>query len=168
MSSKDLTTLIDEKRVEKNKSMEEYYNSSKIYKGNLISLLNKYELTSNIEVSSELTDELTNYKDRILNKPINFFFQYYVAELNKKFALSLSCLALILVSLSLATFKIKYGRLFGFGIALLLAVCYWYMLFTSQLFVFKVNFYSGLLMWIPNAFMVLLGTLMLYFTRKRR
>ena len=168
MSSKDLSTLIEEKRVEKNKSTEEYNNTTKLYKGNLISLLTNYDLTSNNEVKAEINEELVSYKDKVLNNPINFFFQYYVAELNKKFALSLSCLALILVSLSLATFKIKYGRLFGFGIALLLAVCYWYMLFTSQLFVFKVNFYSGLLMWIPNAFMVLLGTLMLYFTRKRQ
>ena len=92
------------------------------------------------------------------DEPIQFYYQYYSAEFNKKFALALGCLALTVVTLPLSLVKIRHGRLVGFGLSLLIAVSYWYILFASQL---------GFLMYVPDAVMLATGLSLLVFNMRR-
>ena len=100
-------------------------------------------------------------------EPIQFYYQYYSAEFNKKFALALGCLALTIVTLPLSLVKIRHGRLVGFGLSLLIAVSYWYILFASQLKIFDYSFNAGFLMYIPDIVMVVAGLSLLVFRMRR-
>ncbi len=99
--------------------------------------------------------------------PINFYYQYYRAELHKKFALSAACFMLVFLTFSLSFFKVKHGRLIGFGMSMLVAVLYWYLLFFSQMQIFKFPINPpGLLIWIPNFLMFFTGVLIMLFARR--
>lgn len=99
-------------------------------------------------------------------EPIGFYYQYYVAEWHKKYVLSFACFCLTIVTFPLSFIKIRYGRLFGFGLSLLFAVAYWYILFFSQLKIFDVSFSSAWLMWICDAVMLAFGIILLAVKRK--
>ena len=101
------------------------------------------------------------------DEPIQFYYQYYSAEFNKKFALALGCLALTVVTLPLSLVKIRHGRLVGFGLSLLIAVSYWYILFASQLKIFDFSFNAGFLMYVPDAVMLATGLFLLVFNMRR-
>jgi lipopolysaccharide export system permease protein len=95
------------------------------------------------------------------DKPVNFYYQYYRAELNKKYALSAACFMLVFLTFSLSFFKVKHGRLIGFGLSMLVAVLYWYLLFFAQLKVFAFSLNPAFLIWAPDAFFFTLGVLFL-------
>ncbi|MDY0290378.1 MAG: LptF/LptG family permease [Sphaerochaeta sp.] len=100
------------------------------------------------------------------NPPINFYYQYYRAELNKKYALSAACTMLIFLTFSLSFFRVKHGRLIGFGLSMLVAVAYWYMLFFAQMQIFSVPFNPAFLIWIPNVLLFSIGVFLLLLTRR--
>ncbi|HKL58003.1 MAG TPA: LptF/LptG family permease [Sphaerochaeta sp.] len=100
------------------------------------------------------------------NPPINFYYQYYRAELNKKYALSAACTMLIFLTFSLSFFRVKHGRLIGFGLSMLVAVVYWYMLFFAQMQIFSVPFNPAFLIWIPNVLLFSIGVFLLLLTRR--
>ncbi|HZJ87953.1 MAG TPA: LptF/LptG family permease, partial [Sphaerochaeta sp.] len=89
--------------------------------------------------------------------PVNFYLRYYRAELAKKYALSAACTLLVLLTFSLSLFRIKHGRLIGFGISMLVSVGYWYLLFFSQLQVFSSNLPVEGWIWLANIVVTLLG-----------
>jgi len=99
-------------------------------------------------------------------EPMNFYYQYYSAELFKKSALSFACIALTIVSLPLSFVRLKHGRLLGFGLSLLIAVSYWYILFFCQLELFDIRMHGGFMVWIPNFVMLLLGSALLLSRRR--
>ncbi len=110
-----------------------------------------------------LQKKITELKD---NPPINFYYQYYRAELNKKYALSAACSMLIFLTFSLSFFRVKHGRLIGFGLSMLVAVLYWYMLFFAQMQIFSVSFNPAFLIWAPNVLLFSLGIFLLFLTRR--
>ena len=71
------------------------------------------------------------------------------------------------VTLPLSLVKIRYGRLVGFGLSLLIAVAYWYLLFASQLRIFDFSFNAGFLMYLPDAVMLVIGLGLLWWKRRR-
>ncbi len=101
-------------------------------------------------------------------KPVNFYGQYYKAELTKKFVLSVACFFLTLVSLPLSNVRVKHGKLTGFAISLLLAVAFWYMLFGAQLFIFDISFSPYILMMAPDLIMLSLALVLFFIYRKAR
>ena len=113
--------------------------------------------------AEQLQEKITEMKK---NRPINFYYQYYRAELNKKYALSAACSMLIFLTFSLSFFRVKHGRLIGFGLSMLIAVLYWYMLFFAQMQIFSVSFNPAFLIWAPNVLLFSLGILLLSFTRR--
>lgn len=113
--------------------------------------------------AAQLQDKLVESKK---NYPINFYYQYYRAELNKKYALSAACCMLVFLTFSLSFFRVKHGRLIGFGLSMLVAVAYWYMLFFAQMQIFSVPFNPALLIWAPNVLLFSLGVVLLSFTRR--
>ena len=100
--------------------------------------------------------------------PVNFYGQYYKAELGKKIALSLACLIFALITLPLSNVRVKHGKLTGFAISLLIAVAYWYMLFAVQLFIFDIVIAPYLLIFLPDIVLFIIALLLLNYFRKAR
>lgn len=94
---------------------------------------------------------------RLDEPPIDFYAQYYKAELTKKYSLSLACFFLTLVTLPLGTLKLKYGKLTGFAISLIIAVAYWYMMFFAQLEIFNIKSPPYLLIFLPDIAVALIA-----------
>ena len=94
---------------------------------------------------------------RLDEPPIDFYAQYYKAELTKKYSLSLACFFLTLVALPLGTLKLKYGKLTGFAISLIIAVAYWYMMFFAQLEIFNIKSPPYLLIFLPDIAVALIA-----------
>ena len=167
LSNKDLAVLINESKEDLIESRERFHNNRSEILTSIASNLSDVDSYENYlqvkrNIESKLT-ELDIYGDK---EPIGFYYQYYTAEWHKKYVLSFACFCLTVVTFPLSFIKIKYGRLFGFGLSLLVAVLYWYILFFSQLKIFDVTFSSSYLMWICNGIMLLLGGVLLLLKRK--
>ena len=167
LSNKDLAVLINESKEDLIESRERFHNNRSEILTNIASNLSDVDSYENYlqvkrNIESKLT-ELDIYGDK---EPIGFYYQYYTAEWHKKYVLSFACFCLTVVTFPLSFIKIKYGRLFGFGLSLLVAVLYWYILFFSQLKIFDVTFSSSYLMWICDGIMLLLGGVLLLLKRK--
>lgn len=167
LSNKDLAVLINESKEDLIESRERFHNNRSEILTNIASNLSDVDSYENYlqvkrNIESKVT-ELDIYGDK---EPIGFYYQYYTAEWHKKYVLSFACFCLTVVTFPLSFIKIKYGRLFGFGLSLLVAVLYWYILFFSQLKIFDVTFSSSYLMWICDGVMLLLGGVLLLLKRK--
>ena len=101
-------------------------------------------------------------------RPVDFYSQYYKAELAKKSALALACLCLTLVALPFSLLKLKYGRLTGFAISLIVAVAYWYILFFSQLKIFDISFSPYMLIYSADIIVLLISLFFMFLLRKAR
>lgn len=97
---------------------------------------------------------------------VNFYLQYYRAEMHKKFALSAGCFFLVFITFPLSFFRVKHGRLFGFGLSMFVACIYWFLLFFAQTKILDISFSPGFLIWAPNALMFSIALILL--TRLRR
>ena len=117
------------------------------------------------EDSNEAFDkvmELQQQVDRLESeRGINFYLQYYRAELHKKIALSASCFILVFVTFPLSLLKLKHGRLFGFGLSLVVASIYWFLLFFAQTKILDVAFNPGFLIWAPNMLVAIVSSFLL-------
>ncbi|MBK5200019.1 MAG: LptF/LptG family permease [Spirochaetaceae bacterium] len=104
-----------------------------------------------------------NYYDlnNATNRPIDFYLQYYRAELNKKMALSAACFFLVFLTFPLSYLKFKHGKLVGFGISMFIAVLYWYMLFFAQLKIFSFPINPLFLMWLPNLIIFIISMILI-------
>lgn len=137
-----------------------------LYKAKILSQeeeLARLQALGETEQAEQLQGKLIELKK---NRPINFYYQYYRAELNKKYALSAACSMLIFLTFSLSFFRVKHGRLIGFGLSMLVAVVYWYMLFFAQMQIFSVSFNPAFLIWAPNVILFSLGLFLLSLTRR--
>jgi lipopolysaccharide export system permease protein len=113
-----------------------------------------------------LTALTASLDDLLANRPINFYYQYYRAELSKKYALSAACTLLVLLTFSLSFFRLKHGRLIGFGLSMLASVLYWYILFFSQMQIFETKIAVELWIWLANIIMTIFGLFGLLATRR--
>lgn len=101
-------------------------------------------------------------KAHLLNdQPINFYLQYYRAELNKKRALSMACFFLVFMTFPLSFIRFKHGKFVGFGVSMLVAVCYWYLLFYCQLQIFSTAINPAFLLWLPDFVLFAVGILLI-------
>lgn len=124
---------------------------------------NQIGATKAVQDYNDLVGQLDLLK---LKKPINFYYQYYRAELHKKLALSTACFMLVFLTFSLSFFHVKHGRLIGFGLSMLFSVSYWYMLFFAQMQIFQLGINPALLIWSPNLVFFISGILMLVHSRR--
>lgn len=128
--------------------------------------LNNNSLTVN-EIQNKLNQSIAS--DSFMGKePVNFYGQYYKSELTKKFALSMACFFLTLITLPFSNVRVKHGKLTGFAVAILVAVAYWYMLFGAQLLIFDIQITPYLLIMIPDLVIALIAIILLYFFRKAK
>lgn len=166
LTSSELISIIKERNQ---RQSEDRYNYWCEMEDKLISI------NSILKNSSSLNDyDISRIEDIFLNieysgsEPVNFYGQYYKSELTKKYALSLACFVLTLLTLPLSNIKVKYGKLTGFAIAILVAVLYWYMLFAAQLLIFDITFEPYVLILAPDIIIAFVAVVLMIFNRKGR
>ncbi len=166
MTSRALLSLIKVRLVEYDKIVVSLENRKNAILSEREQLITEQNRNNSIENQPEI-DKLTREIERIdKEKPIDFYLQYYRAEFHKKIALSISSLILALVAFPLSFIKIKHGRLFGFGLSLLVAALYWAMLFIMQSQIIRIAIHPLFLMWAPN-FIIASITLILVLGMRR-
>lgn len=166
LSSKELLSSIRERRVVEEDQVGAWSDMREDYLLDISSAVRR-QIGSGVPMDDEIDAALSGL-DATSVRPIDFYAQYYKAELAKKSALSLACLCLSLSALPFALLKLKYGRLTGFAISLLVAVSYWYILFFSQLKIFDVSFSPYLLIYLADMSVLVLGALFMFLMRKAR
>lgn len=156
-SSVDLINKIEKNKLSLNLSIE---NNFQRKSSTILNMSKNFYLNNNAEnINMDLFIDDYNYYSLIELRPINFYLQYYRAELYKKFALSAACFFLILITIPLSYLKFKHGRLVGFGISMFVAVLYWFLLFVVQLKTFNYPINPLFLMWAPNLIILLVSLL---------
>jgi len=129
------------------------------------SLKTKDSLTSLTLLQNDLIS-LTNKIKSLENQKINdTSLQIYRLEYEKKLVLPSACFFFALLALPLGIGSKRAGRAAGFGIALLLSVIYWALLFLGQTLGYRQNVNPVFSMWMPNLVM-LLATISLWVVRK--
>lgn len=101
------------------------------------------------------------------NQAFSFYYQYYKSELQKKFALSLACICLVFVAFPMSFFRVKYGRLFGFGLSMFVACIYWFFLYFMHTKAISVALDPMYLLHLPNVVVFLIGIILLIRMRKK-
>ena len=162
LSSAELWPLMQSRRQIRDENVRSFHIQREEELYTLASALRNISDEDSLSLWSNIIDNSLSRLDALgEDEPVQFYYQYYSAEFNKKFALSLGCLALTVMTLPLSLIKIRHGRLVGFGLSLLIAVSYWYILFVSQLKIFDYSFNAGFLMYIPDAVMLIAGLVLL-------
>ena len=167
LSNSELSVLIREKEAEQKDNVARFHRNRTSLLTSLAASLDSIDTYEDYTMErSSVEKNLRELEIYGTDEPIGFYYQYYVAEWHKKYVLSFACFCLTIVTFPLSFIKIRYGRLFGFGLSLLFAVAYWYILFFSQLKIFDVSFSSAWLMWICDAVMLAFGIILLAVKRK--
>ena len=109
--------------------------------------------TSNLEKSREL-------------KGFSFYYQYYRSELQKKMALSLACTFLVFIAFPISFFRVKNGRLIGFGISMFVACAYWFFIYFMHVNAISSALHPAVFLWAPDAVVFITGLILLWRTRK--
>ncbi len=159
LSSVDLLTKINKNKPILFQKQDDVF----LDKSSLILNLSKNyatnKISNNININNFVDDY--NYIQQINLRPIDFYLQYYRAEFYKKFALSAACFFFIFITIPLSYMKFKHGRLVGFGLSMLIAVFYWYMILIAQLKTFSYAFNPLFLMWAPNIIVLLIAIVLI-------
>lgn len=170
LSSSELMETIEERNIRQSDDRKEYYESREDRYESISSILKKAAVNGETLTESDVRDiESTLTSIGYLGSlPVNFYGQYYKSELGKKFALSLACFVLTLLTLPLSAVRVKHGKLTGFAIAILIAVTYWYMLFAVQLLIFDITFDPYILIFLPDIVIALVAFILIFRNRKGR
>lgn len=159
LSTVDLQTKIDTNKEHLQNSVDNWKSNSNRLKIELAQSNDKIYLNNYVD-----TLKIGNTYDNLANResrPLDFYLQYYRAELNKKFALSAACFFFVFMTFPLSYLKFKHGKLVGFSISMLVAVFYWYMLFFAQLKIFDSAINPMFLMWAPNAIIFVISLVLI-------
>lgn len=118
-----------------------------------------YEATSLLLELEEAVKKDADLRSRSYSR---FRMRYYQSELHKRFALSLACVILVFVAFPISFFKVRHGRLLGFGLSIFVAVVYWGVMFFAQVRSVQTDTTSVvLLMWLPNIVFLLVSLVFL-------
>ena len=96
----------------------------------------------------------------------SFYYQYYRSELQKKIALSLACTFLVFLAFPISFFRVKNGRLIGFGLSMFIACAYWFFIYYLHVQAISSALHPILFMWLPNLTAFLIGGLLIWRMRK--
>ncbi len=80
-----------------------------------------------------------------------------LTEVNRRFSFSLACLTFCLVGIPLGVTAQRKETSAGFGISLVVAFLYFFLIIVANLFRDKPKFHPELLMWLPNVIFIALG-----------
>lgn len=107
-------------------------------------------------------EELQNETDKL--KQLNISTIPLLTEIHKKISISFSCLAFVFVSLPLAIKTKKSSASAGFGISLAIIIIYYLLFAGSEALALRKIIQPELAMWIPNAVLLTIGAILIYFT----
>ena len=164
MSLSQLSIAMSEKKVEQDEISQRFdfatSNAASSLGSSLIELEKKNSSINSALIYANEVKELTK------NKGYSFYYQYYRSEYHKKIALSLACTFLVFVAFPISFFKVKNGRLIGFGISMFVACAYWFFIYYMHVKAVSSAINPIALMWAPNAVTFIGGTFLLWRTRK--
>ena len=90
-----------------------------------------------------------------------------IRRLHKRIASSFASFAFVLIGLPLAITTRRGEKSIGIGLALVLASVYWALIAIGQIFATKNIFPIWLAMWFGNIALIVIGSIMMYFTMRR-
>lgn len=159
MSLTELKKNINEKKGEQLDAVQSHYRSLKTEYSNLVNVLEEMESRNTVERTyfkdvSFFTNSIKNLRKEL---PYSFMYQYFGSEYQKKLALSLACTCLVFMAFPLSFLKVKYGRLFGFGLSMFIACIYWFVLYFMHMKAVTSGISPMLLLWFPNAVIFITG-----------
>ncbi len=113
-----------------------------------------------------LLDGASNMEITRSEKAFSFYYQYYRSELQKKIALSLACTFLVFIAFPISFFRVKSGRLVGFGVSMFVAVAYWFFIYYMHVRAISSALHPAIFLWIPNLVVFAVGLFLLLRVRK--
>jgi lipopolysaccharide export system permease protein len=93
--------------------------------------------------------------------------QAYRVEWNRKFSMPAACLVFALFAFPVGMRARRSGRTVGFGIGLLVAICYWGLLLAGQTLGVRMSLSPAFSMWLPDALVLTAGIAILAFGGRR-
>jgi lipopolysaccharide export system permease protein len=114
-------------------------------------------LTRQANLSSAYT-VYTRNRDR---KFVDRNLQLYRLEFHKKFSIPFSCVVFVLFAFPVGLLARKSGRAVGFGIGLLMASLYWWLLLIGHTLGIRLELPPAFAMWFPNLVVFIAATTML-------
>ena len=110
--------------------------------------------------------EASNLKRSKELRGFSFYYQYYRSELQKKIALSLACTFLVFIAFPISFFRVKNGRLIGFGLSMFVACAYWFFIYFMHVKAISSALHPAFFLWAPDAVVFITGLILLWRTRK--
>ncbi len=168
MSIRQLITLVSERQADQNSVLESRDSDIAESVEILAQALFETEGSSAVEVSAYNLARQVNYINTIKgNKSYSFYYQYYRTELQKKVALSFACTFLVFIAFPISFFRVKNGRLFGFGLSMLIACMYWFLLYYMHTQAIMTGLHPAWFIWFPDALVFVIGLVLILRLRKR-
>ena len=110
--------------------------------------------------------EALNLQQSRQTRSFSFYYQYYRSELQKKMALSLACTFLVFIAFPISFFRVKNGRLIGFGLSMFVACAYWFFIYFMHVKAISSAIHPAVFLWAPDAVVFIAGLVLLWRTRK--
>jgi len=167
MSIRQLISLTEERRIDNNNIVsqkEEDIRRSTNSVAEALFMIEEGDTSSKVESIYSQVNEVKNNKK---SKSFNFYFQYYRTELQKKFALSFACTFLVFIAFPISFYRVKNGRLLGFGLSMLIACIYWFLLYYMHTKAISIALHPAFFIWFPNALVFLIGIILILRLKKR-
>ncbi len=166
MSIRQLMTLTDERRGENDSLKAQKEDDVRRLTGSVSEELFNIEGGKSVDAAS-LYRKVDDVAERQERRSFSFYFQYYRTELQKKIALSFACTFLVFIAFPISFFRVKNGRLLGFGLSMLIACMYWFLLYYMHTRAIMTSLHPALFIWFPDALVFFVGVVLLLKLRKR-
>lgn len=166
MSIRQLMTLTNERREENDSLKAQKAEDVRRLTSSVAEELFSLEDGKTIDAGS-LYRRVNDVVERQDRRSFSFYFQYYRTELQKKIALSFACTFLVFIAFPISFFRVKNGRLLGFGLSMLIACMYWFLLYYMHTRAIMTSLHPAIFIWFPDAIVFFIGVVLLLKLRKR-
>lgn len=166
MSIRQLMTLTNERREENDSLKAQKAEDVRHLTSSVAEELFSLEDGKTIDAGS-LYRRVNDVVERQDRRSFSFYFQYYRTELQKKIALSFACTFLVFIAFPISFFRVKNGRLLGFGLSMLIACMYWFLLYYMHTRAIMTSLHPAIFIWFPDALVFFIGVVLLLKLRKR-
>ena len=171
MSIRQLLSLVEERKIDQDNAIKRRDSNIANSIESLAQALFDVEFSSIadvVDVNVYNLEREINYIDSIKgNKSYSFYYQYYRAELQKKVALSFACTFLVFIAFPISFFRVKNGRLLGFGLSMLIACMYWFFLYYMHTQAIMTGLHPAWFLWFPDALVFFVGLVLILRLRKK-
>lgn len=166
MSIRQLMTLTNERREENDSLKAQKAEDVRRLTSSVAEELFSLEDGKTIDAGS-LYRRVNDVVERQDRRSFSFYFQYYRTELQKKISLSFACTFLVFIAFPISFFRVKNGRLLGFGLSMLIACIYWFLLYYMHTRAIMTSLHPAIFIWFPDALVFFIGVVLLLKLRKR-